>query len=74
MYLSSGVRFPNLASSLSFSSKGPTAGVLNVSELPKETITTTATTEADEMDMTASTDKVLHMSDLPLEHFCHQRQ
>ncbi|XP_048027911.1 guanine nucleotide-binding protein-like 3 [Megalobrama amblycephala] len=53
-----GVRFPNLASSLSFTSKGPTAGVLNVSELPKETITTTATTEADEMDMTtASTDK-----------------
>ncbi|XP_067244710.1 guanine nucleotide-binding protein-like 3 [Chanodichthys erythropterus] len=52
-----GVRFPNLASSLSFTSKGPTAGVLNVSELPKETITTTATTEADEMDMTTSTDK-----------------
>lgn len=74
MYLSSGVRFPNLASSLSFISKGPTAGVLNASELPKETITMTATTEADEMDMTASTDKVLHMSDLPLEHFCHPRQ
>lgn len=74
MYLSSGVRFPNLASSLSFTSKGPTAGVLNVSELPKEMITTTATTEADEMDMTASTDKVLHMSDLSLEHFCYQRQ
>lgn len=77
MYLSSGVRFPNLASSISFTSKGPTAGVLNASELPKETITmtaTTETTEADEMGVTASTDKVLHMSDLPLEHFCHQRR
>lgn len=75
MYLSSGVRSPNLASSIHFSSKGPTAGVLNVSELPKETITTesTVTTEADETDMTASTDEVLHMSDLLLEHFCLQR-
>lgn len=63
MYLSSGVRSPNLASSINFSSKGPTAGVLDVSELPKETITTT---EADETDMTFSTDEVLHMSHLPL--------
>lgn len=56
-----GVRSPNLASSIHFSSKGPTAGVLNVSELPKETITTesTVTTEADETDMTASTDELL---------------
>ncbi|XP_067287459.1 guanine nucleotide-binding protein-like 3 [Pseudorasbora parva] len=54
-----GVRFPNLASSISFNSKGPTAGVLNESELPKETITTTATTVADEVevDVTASKDE-----------------
>lgn len=62
MYLSSGVRFPNLASSISFNSRGPTAGVLNVSELPKESITITAATEADEkMDETANTEEVLLM-------------
>ncbi|XP_052425233.1 guanine nucleotide-binding protein-like 3 [Carassius gibelio] len=53
-----GVRFPNLASSISFNSRGPTAGVLNVSELPKESITITAATEADEkMDETANTEE-----------------
>ncbi|XP_039512105.1 guanine nucleotide-binding protein-like 3 isoform X1 [Pimephales promelas] len=51
-----GVRFPNLASSIHFSSKGPTAGVLDVSELPKETITTTVT---EETDMAVSTDEML---------------
>ncbi|KAK2873970.1 hypothetical protein Q8A67_021123 [Cirrhinus molitorella] len=54
-------RFPNLASSISFNSRGPTAGVLNVSELPKETVTTTATEEDDdeeeETDMTINTEK-----------------
>ncbi|XP_016107392.1 guanine nucleotide-binding protein-like 3 [Sinocyclocheilus grahami] len=53
-----GVRFPNLASSISFNARGPTAGVLNVSELPKETITITAPTEADEkMDGTVNTEE-----------------
>ncbi|KAL1266082.1 hypothetical protein QQF64_004109 [Cirrhinus molitorella] len=56
-------RFPNLASSISFNSRGPTAGVLNVSELPEETVTTTATEEEDddddeeETDMTINTEK-----------------
>ncbi|XP_043107640.1 guanine nucleotide-binding protein-like 3 [Puntigrus tetrazona] len=54
-----GVRFPNLASSISFNARGPTAGVLNVSELPKETITITAPAEADEeeMDGTVNTEE-----------------
>ncbi|XP_042589607.1 guanine nucleotide-binding protein-like 3 [Cyprinus carpio] len=53
-----GVRFPNLASSISFNARGPTAGVLNVSELPKETITITAPTEADEkMEGTVNTEE-----------------
>ncbi|XP_016334851.1 guanine nucleotide-binding protein-like 3 [Sinocyclocheilus anshuiensis] len=52
-----GVRFPNLSSSISFNSRGPTAGVLNVSELPKETITTTVTDEADEKEMDVTVDK-----------------
>ncbi len=64
VYLSSGVRFPNLASSISFNARGPTAGVLNVSELPKETIIITAPTEADEkMDGTVTTEEVLPMRD-----------
>lgn len=79
VYLSSGVRFPNLASSISFNARGPTAGVLNVSELPKETITITAPTEADEkkMDGTISTEEVLPMRESfsnDALHFCHQRQ
>ncbi|KTF71054.1 hypothetical protein cypCar_00047649 [Cyprinus carpio] len=51
--------FPNLASSISFNSRGPTTGVLNVSELTKETITTTAKEEADEkeMDVTVNTEE-----------------
>uniref|UniRef100_A0A672N0D0 Guanine nucleotide-binding protein-like 3 n=1 Tax=Sinocyclocheilus grahami TaxID=75366 RepID=A0A672N0D0_SINGR len=75
-----GVRFPNLASSISFNARGPTAGVLNVSELPKETITITAPTEADEkMDGTVNTEEVLHMRGYEsfsndALHFCHQRQ
>ncbi len=65
MYLSSGVRFPNLASSISFNARGPTVGVLNVSELPKETITITAPTiTADEkMNGTINTEEVLPMRD-----------
>ncbi|XP_051529023.1 guanine nucleotide-binding protein-like 3 [Myxocyprinus asiaticus] len=51
-----GVRFPNLASSISFNSKGFTAGVLDVSELPKET-TSTTTTDVKVMDMTANTEE-----------------
>lgn len=31
-----GVRFPNLSSSVTFTSKGPTAGLVNVSDIPKE--------------------------------------
>ncbi|XP_003973683.1 guanine nucleotide-binding protein-like 3 isoform X1 [Takifugu rubripes] len=30
------VRFPNLSSSVTFTSKGPTAGLVNVSDIPKE--------------------------------------
>ncbi len=66
VYLSSGVRFPNLASSISFNARGPTVGVLNVSELPKETITITAPTiTADEKEMngTINTEEVLPMRD-----------
>ncbi|TRZ01810.1 hypothetical protein DNTS_026165 [Danionella cerebrum] len=38
------VHFPNLASSISFTSRGPTNGVLDIAELPKEKITTMKTT------------------------------
>lgn len=73
--------FPNLASSISFNSRGPTTGVLNVSELTKETITTTAKEEADEkeMDVTVNTEEVLPMRDYEsirndASQFCHQRR
>ncbi|XP_051531551.1 guanine nucleotide-binding protein-like 3 [Myxocyprinus asiaticus] len=49
-----GVRFPNLASSISFNSKGFTAGVLSVSELPKEIPTSSTTADVEVMDMTAN--------------------
>ncbi|XP_051966931.1 guanine nucleotide-binding protein-like 3 [Xyrauchen texanus] len=52
-----GVRFPNLASSISFNSKGFTAGVLSVSELPKEIPTSRTTADVEVMDMTANTDE-----------------
>lgn len=51
------VRFPNLASCISFDSNGPTAGVLNVSELPKETITKTATADEEKMETVANADE-----------------
>lgn len=54
------VRFPNLASCISFDSSGPTAGVLDVSELPKEILTQTATTtdaEEEKMETTTNTDQ-----------------
>ncbi|KAL0181708.1 hypothetical protein M9458_024114, partial [Cirrhinus mrigala] len=57
-----GVRFPNLASSISFNSRGPTAGVLNVNELPKETVTTTEEDE-EETEVTVNTEEVPSMSD-----------
>ncbi|XP_050978444.1 guanine nucleotide-binding protein-like 3 [Labeo rohita] len=52
-----GVRFPNLASSISFNSRGPTAGVLNVNELPKETVTTTEEEEDKETEETVNTEE-----------------
>ncbi|XP_073731978.1 guanine nucleotide-binding protein-like 3 isoform X1 [Misgurnus anguillicaudatus] len=53
------VRFPNLASSISFNSKGPTAGVLKVSEMPTEKQTAvkmTTTTEVEKMDTVSNTE------------------
>lgn len=57
------MRFPNLASSISFTSRGPTAGVLNVNELPKETVTTTEEEEDKETEETVNTEEVLPMRD-----------
>lgn len=36
MHFLLGVRFPNLSSSVTFTTKGPTAGLVNVSDIPKE--------------------------------------
>lgn len=36
LYFLSGVRFPGLASSVIFTSKGPTAGLVNVDDVPEE--------------------------------------
>lgn len=69
MYLFLGVRSPNLSSSISFNSKGPTTGVLNVGTA--ETKTKTAiTAEVEEMDTISSTEKVFYICiTLPLERF-----
>ncbi|XP_073681777.1 guanine nucleotide-binding protein-like 3 [Garra rufa] len=50
------VRFPNQATSISFNSRGPTAGLLNVNELPTETATTPEE-EDKTKDMSINTEK-----------------
>lgn len=60
MYLFLGVRFPNLASSISFNSKGPTAGVLNVgtTEMRMKTV---VTAEVEEMGTVSNTETVFYI-------------
>lgn len=41
LYFVLGVRFPGLSSSVSFTSKGPTAGLVNVGDIPEESLAAT---------------------------------
>lgn len=62
MYLFPGVRFSTLASSISFNSKGLTAGVLNVSEMPTPKRTTKAVAaDVEEIEMISNTEKVFYI-------------
>lgn len=41
LYFVLGVRFPSLSSSVSFTSKGPTAGLVNVGDIPEASLAAT---------------------------------